>query len=203
MNTPNKLGLLVSLSISKRETYFEIRICLHFNYMYMCVTVWVRSEEGMESHGVRSSVELTDLGAGKLTWVLCKSCMHSCRVIFGFVFLTAYVRKIDNFACLFLIQFNTNEGPIKIVERQYQYIEINTMDFKINIAIKLRKFLRKLELLRSTQQFHLWFHLQSACPSSASALFKYSNYRRIRSQSPNSTGARATAQLFPNGFIII
>lgn len=51
-------------------------------------------------------------------------------IFVSFFFLIAYVRKIDNFVCLFLIQFNTNEGPIKIVKRQYQYIKIYTMDFK-------------------------------------------------------------------------
>lgn len=85
--------------------------------MYMCVTLWEMSAEGTGSPGAggRSSVELTDLGVGKLTWVLRKRGMYSCRVIFSRVFLTAYVRKIDNCVCLFLIQFNTSEGPIKIV----------------------------------------------------------------------------------------
>lgn len=155
MNTSNKVGLPVFL--------LERSLCRHkisFVFLTICACgscVWVNAG-AHRGQGQRRAWGRVEGSAVRPTWVFCKS-SPKCRVIspapnfcFVFFFLIAYVRKIDNFVCLFLIQFNTNEGPIKIVKRQYQYIKIYTMDFKNQYCNKTwDNSSGRLGLLRSTQ----------------------------------------------------
>lgn len=52
---------------------YNIYVCIYiYTYMYICGYVY-----DPLGTGVADSFELSDMGAGSETWILCKSIMHS------------------------------------------------------------------------------------------------------------------------------
>lgn len=166
--------------------------------MGSCVWVSAGAHRGQGQRRAWGRVE------GSAVWPTCGSSGRAApnaesspppQFLFCLFFLITYGRKIDNFVCLFLIQFNTNEGPIKIVKRQYQYIKIYTMDFKNQYCNKTwENSSGRLGLLRSTQTGSCLIRLSFFWQDFIST-FKWQKNRRTE---PSSYRSRATEQLVQN-----